>query len=237
MQTNVGTVLSVAGLLLLICAPVMGQSPSTATELWPAAKATIDFAPRLGVQVTLEKHNGEDVSLSQWKIGAIASYRMKRILTKHREDIDRENEYNLTVGSGYEFIQTEQGNGTKREHRLIIQGTPKYIPGAAVLVQDRSRLEFRWIDGAYNVRYRNKLTVDRAFRMNHFRFTPYASGELFWDRNRHTWNQNQYAFGVQLPYKKVLMLDTYYLRQNCTTCSQDPVSVIGFTVNFYLRRK
>ena len=134
-------------------------------------------------------------------------------------------------------MQTNQNDKIKREHRIILQATPKYIPGAGVLVQDRNRVEFRWNDGTYDFRYRNELTIDRPFKLSAFRFTPYAAGELFWDRNHHSWNQNQYAFGVQLPYKKRLMLDTYYLRQNCTTCNQDPLNVFGLTLNLYFRRK
>ena len=236
MQKHRTTLLIAVGLLLVTSEHVFGQS-SSATEVWPELRATFDVKPRIGVQAFFEKHNGEDASLSQWKVGAIVSYRMRRILTKHRDDIDHENEYNLAVGGGYEFVQTDQTNSTKREHRIMVQTTPKYIPGGGVLLQDRSRAEFRWVNGVYNFRYRNKLTADRAFKTSKFHFTPYVSGELFWDRNHHAWNENQYAFGVQLPYKKLLMLDTYYLRQNCTTCSPDPVGVFGMTLNFYFRNK
>lgn len=225
------------GLLLLVNGPALGQTSSTEKELWPAFRVNFSLQPRIGVQVFAEKHNGEDASLSQWKVGAIFSYRMSRILTRLRDDIDEENKYNLVVGGGYEFVQTDQTNSTKREHRVMVQATPKYIPGGGVLLQDRSRVEFRWVDGVYNFRYRNKLTADRPLKINKLRFTPYVSGELFWDRNHHAWTENQYAFGVQLPYKKLLMVDTYYLRQNCTTCSQDPVSVFGISLNFYFKRK
>ena len=231
------TLLVAVGLLLVISGHGFGQSSTAEKEMWSAVRANFDLKPRIGVQVSVEKHNGEDASLSQWKVGTIFSYRMSRILTKLRDDIDGENKYNLVVGGGYEFIHTDQTNGTKREHRVIIQTTPKFIPGGGVLLQNRSRGEFRWVDGVYNFRYRNRLTADRPLKINRVRFTPYASGELLWDRNHHAWNENKYAFGVQLPYKKRLMLDTYYLRQNCTTCSQDPVSVFGFSINFYFRRK
>ena len=229
--------LLVAICLLLVITEIAFGQPSPATEMWPEIRANFEIERRLGVQVFFEKHDGEDVSLTQWKVGSIISYRMSRIFDKHRDDIDHENQYNIVVGGGYEFVKTEQPSGTKREHRVMVQSTPKYIPGGGVLVQDRSRAEFRWVDGVYNFRYRNKLTVDRPLKINKFRFTPYVSGEMFWDRNHHAWNENQYAFGVQLPYKKLAMLDTYYLRQNCTTCSQDPISVFGITVNFYFRRK
>lgn len=232
------SVFVVVAVVLSMSCNTQAQTTTPANEFWPAINATFDLHSRVGVQVYAEKHNGEDVSLVQWKVGTLLSYRLKRILKTHREDIDEENEYNLVIAGGYEFVQTDQNvSSTKREHRVIVQSTPKYTPGAGFLLQNRNRAEFRWVDGTYNFRYRNKLIVDRAFKLNKFRFTPYAAGELFWDRNHHAWTENQYAFGVQLPYKKLLMLDTYYLRQNCTTCSQDPVSVFGIKLNFYFARK
>lgn len=237
MQKHRTTLLIAVGLLLVTGRYAFGQTSSAAKEVWPAVRANFDVGPRIRSQVFFERHDGEDVSLSQWKVGTILSYRMRRMLERHRDENDHENHYNLVAGGGYEFVETEQPSGTKREHRLMAQATPKYMPGGGVLVQNRSRAEFRWVDGVYNFRYRNKLTVDRPLKVNTFRFSPYASGELFWDRNHHAWNENQYAFGVQLPYKKLIMLDTYYLRQNCTTCSQDPVSVFGVSLNFYFKRK
>jgi hypothetical protein len=100
-------------------------------------------------------------------------------------------------------------------------------------VQDRSRIEFRWIDDTYNFRYRNKLIVERAFKLRKVRLSPFASGELFWDRNRKSWNQNQYAFGVRLPVKKIFGLDTYFMHQNCTTCTSKSINILGVTGNFY----
>ena len=69
-----------------------------------------------------------------------------------------------------------------------------------------------------------------------FRFTPYTSGELYYDRNQHSWNQNQYGLGLQFPYKKRLMLDIYLLHQNCTSCRQNSVNMIGATLNLYFRQ-
>jgi hypothetical protein len=47
------------------------------------------------------------------------------------------------------------------------------------------RIEFRWNAGTYDFRYRNRLTIDRPFKIKKLRFSPYAAGELFWDRNHH----------------------------------------------------
>jgi len=55
-----------------------------------------------------------------------------------------------------------------------------------------------------------------------FRFTPYTSAEAFYDGAKDSWDQEQYTAGVQWPYERRLMLETYYLRQNCTTLRPTP---------------
>ena len=228
---------SLIGLALLILSlkSSMAQTPDSDAEVWPKVSVTYDLGTRSRIQGYFEKHDGEDISLEQWKVGTLFSYRMKRMLRERLHEIDEENKYNFVVGGGYEFIQTDQNGSTKREHRIILQGSPKYLLPFKLLAQDRNRVEFRWVDSAYNFRYRNKLTVDRPLSVEKLRFTPYASGELFWDRNHHSWNENQYAFGVQFPYKKLFMLDVYYLHQNCTTCGEKSTNVFGISANFYFR--
>lgn len=221
--------------LLFIGLPSAAQSGSTApsTQAWGALNASFELSERTRITALFEKHNGEEGGYAQEKIGAVFSYRVKRVGTHLRGDIDKENEYNLILGAGYEFIATDQNGSSKREHRLLLQSTPKYVFGLGFLAQDRNRIEFRWNAGTYNFRYRNRLTIDRPFKISKVRFSPYAAGELFWDRNHHSWNETQYAFGVQWPYKKIFMLNTYYLRQNCTTCSTNPLNVAGITANLY----
>ena len=229
-----------AGLILLVvlsCGLAHGQTPEHFWEAWPSVKAAFELRPKMRLQLFGELENGEEFPFLQWKAGALFSYRMKRILGLRHADIDEEHDHALVVAGGYEYLNTAQGDKKKREHRIIIQATPRYVPGADISISDQNKVEFRWVNGAYDVRYRNKVTVDRPFKLNDFRFTPYASGELFYDRNHRSWNENRYAFGAQLPYKKRLMVDTFYLRQNCTTCSQNPLNVWGITLNLYFRRK
>ena len=107
-------------------------------------------------------------------------YRVKRMLKERHHEIDEENRYNLVVGGGYEFTQTDQNGSTKRGHRIILQASPRYVLPFKLLAQNLNCVEFRWVHSAYNFRYRNKLTVDRPLSVDKFRFTPYASGELFW---------------------------------------------------------
>src|SRR5262245_32915102 len=101
----------------------MAQTAGADAEIWPKVSVTYDLGTRSRIQGYFEKHDGEDVSLEQWKVGTMFSYRMKRMLQERRHEIDDENKYNLVVGAGYEFIQTDQNGSAKREHRIILQGS------------------------------------------------------------------------------------------------------------------
>jgi hypothetical protein len=214
----------------------MSQTPDTGWETRPKVVAEIDLLPRTRIETWGELEHGVNFSFQRWRTGAIVSRRLKPILKPHRHDINEEKEHHLVFGAGYEHLHTVQNGSLKIENRIITQVTPHYVPGAGVLLTDRNRAEFRWVNGAYDFRYRNKLVLERPLEIHGFVFIPYASGEIYYDRNHHDWNQSQYGFGVQFPYKRLLMVDTYLLHQNCTSCSQNPINMLGLTLNLYFRQ-
>jgi len=231
-----GVALTVFELFLMtLSSTAQSQNPEPANQVWGALNVSFELSERSRVTAFIEKHDGEEDALfKERKFGVLFGYRVRRLGKHLSSDNDKENEYNLVLAAGYEYIVTDQDKASSiHEHRLVLQATPKYAFGLGILAQDRNRLEFRWQDDGYDFRYRNRLTVERPFRIGKLRLSPYAAGELFWARNHHAWNENQYAFGVQWPVKTIFKLNTYYLRQNCTTCGTDPLNVLGLTANFY----
>jgi hypothetical protein len=218
-------------LLVLFSNEARSQTNTTVNEFWPAVKLNFDLPKGLRLQLIAERHDGEGEKKLQSKFGALVSFRMKRIAKNLLEGVDSEEGYYVTVGVGYERLQPSA------ENRLVIQATPRHMPGAGILITDRSRLEFRWLKSSYDFRYRNKLSVQRTFKIEKFRLTPHAYGEIYWARNLHAFNQNEYGFGVQIPYKHRFMVDTYLQRQNCNTCKQERVKVLGLSLNIFLGKK
>ena len=212
-----------------------GQSPDTGWETRPKVTASIELAPRTRVRTWGEFQHGTNFSFNRWRTGAMLSRHLEPILRLHRADIDQENEHYLVFGGGYEYLDTHQDDRTTIENRLFAEVTPQALV-ATVLVSNRNRGEFRWVNGAYDFRYRNKLVISDRLKFGALRFTPYGSAEIYYDRNHHSWNQSQYGFGVQFPYKKSLMLDTYLIHQNCTVCEPNPVNMAGITLNVYFRQ-
>lgn len=229
-RANATRFLSPLILIVLFSSYANPQTDSISKEFWPSFRVHFDL-PRTRLQLTFERHDGEDAKKLQSKFGAMFTFRMKRIVKNPLAGVDSEERYYVTVGAGYEHLQPSG------ENRLVIQTTPRYSPGAGFLLSDRSRMEFRWLKTSYDFRYRNKLTIQRSIKVGKLRFTPYASGEIYWGRNLHAFNENQYAFGAQLPFRYRIMLDTYVQRQNCNTCSREKVNIFGLTLNLFFGSK
>ena len=83
------------------------------------------------------------------------------------------------------------------------------------------------------MRYRNRFNLERDLTVGHLILTPYAYDEIFYDTQRGSWNQNRYAFGLQIPAGRHVVLDPYYLRKTSRGSSPALVNVAGFTVNLY----
>jgi hypothetical protein len=228
----------VIGLMIVafFSAPSTTQAQTT-TEFWPSVKAHFDVRPRIGLEIYGERQNGEELPSPDLKAGFKVSFRVKPLFKPLAGDLNPENQYLANMAVGYEYLRKSKNGQPAIENRLILESTPRYAPGAGFLFLNRNRMEFRWNDGTYDFRYRFKVTGQRAFKIDRFHFTPYGSGELFWDRNKHSWNENQYALGVHLPIRRRFMIDTYVPHQNCTTCGQRSVNAFGLTANIYLGKR
>src|SRR4029434_5133532 len=115
------------------------------------------------------------------------------------------------------------------ENRLAVEATPRYRLSERLLLTDRNRVEVRWVNGDYSTRYPNQIEAEYDAEVCGFRFTPYASAEFFYDITTSTWKQEWYSAGVEVPYRRLMMVDLYYLRQNCPGCTPDHLNVLGLT--------
>ena len=74
----------------------------------------------------------------------------------------------------------------------------------------------------YSTRYRNLAQGEYDISIHDFHFSPYASAEFFYNGATSSWDQEWYTAGIQWPYKRMLMIETYYLRQNHNMQSFQP---------------
>ena len=220
-------------MIAILSLPVSAQS-QTAGEFWPAIDVHYQFADSLRLLGFAGLKKGEEGHQQQWNTGLGLGYQWKDISKPHLKNIDPDKERTLLFGAGYEYLRTVSQK-PKSEDRFVLEAVPGFRPLSRLLVRDRNRVEFRWVNGVYSTRYRNNLSLDYDITAGEFRFTPYTSAEVFYDGAKDSWSQERYSAGVEWPYRRILMLQTYYLRQNCTTCSPAHLNVAGLSLNFFFR--
>jgi len=110
-----------------------------------------------------------------------------------------------------------------------------HLPWSLELAE-RNRFDLRVISDQFSWRYRNRLTLERSFKIKSFSFTPYARGEIYYVSTSGTWSKNTYSFGATFPIRKRLELESYYERENTTRGDPPHVNGFGTTLSIYFRR-
>ena len=224
--------------VLLICSHVgRAQESTTRKEVWPEIDVYINIKPKVRLYLlgTISKsvEDGELFNAQSYEaqVGAHVDY----IPSKH-----------LILRTGYRY-GTAVGDSDDgfREHRLLAEQTlRKMLPGD-FLLSDRNRQDFRFLNGDFSFRYRNRVTIERELPLFESRnITPYVSGEVFYDTRFGVWNRNRWAVGVQhslmrgpllkmvLP-KRQIILDLYFMRQNDSRSSSPHVNAFGASLAFH----
>ena len=213
----------------------LAQDSSTRNELWPEVDVYINLKPKLRLFLlgTTSKsvEDGEILKADAFEaqFGAHLDY----MPNKH-----------LTLRTGYRF-GTSLGDSDDefKEHRLLTEQTlHKSLPWR-MLLSDRNREDFRFVNGEFSFRYRNRVKLEKELELLRKRsIRPYIFGEGFYDTRYDVWNRTRFGGGVQIalkpgPFmkspKNQRVLDLYYIRQHDTRSSTTHVNGFGVVLAFY----
>lgn len=231
-------------LFLLLISTRIGtaQEPTTRDEFWPEIDVYINIKPkvRLFLLGTISK------SIEDGELRNAQSYEAQ--VGVHVDYIPNEH---LILRTGYRYGSAVGSNDDGfREHRLLTEQTLRKLLPGDLLLSDRNREDFRFINGDFSFRYRNRVTIEREIQLFDIpilrgrTITPYASGEIFYDTRYSVWNRNRLAVGVQQslrrgPLRKMLLpkeqiiLDLYFMRQNDSRSSTAHVNAFGASLAFH----
>ena len=217
--------------------PAKAQEPTTRSEFWPEIDVYIDVKPKVRLYLigTVSK------SVEDGEIRNAQGFESQ--IGAHIDYIPNEH---IILRTGYRFgTSLGKTDDPFKEHRLLTEQTlRKLIPGE-LLLSDRNREDFRFVNGDFSFRYRNRVTIEREFHLFKQRtITPYVSGEIFYDTRYDIWNRNRLAAGLQTslrrgPIRKMLLpksqviLDLYYMRQNDSRSETQHVNGVGAALAFY----
>lgn len=193
----------------MLSATAIAQEGSDTTEqFWPEIDVFVHVSPkvRLFFLATVTKSQ-ETRQAFEGQVGAHVDFLVNK---------------NLFFRTGYRRgFELGDSSESFKEHRLLLEQTYKLFPRGGLTLSDRNRVDVRWVNDAFSVRYRNRLTLEREFTLKRRSLTPYSSIEVYYDSRFDTWNRNRYAFGLQfsllprgplrdlLSHRKSVILDFY----------------------------
>ena len=145
----------------------------------------------------------------------------------------------LVLRAGYRYVFSLAETDPFKEHRPIAEQTFRQQLPLNILLSDRNREDFRFVNGDFSFRYRNRLTLEREFLLPGRSITPYGSIEVYHDSRFKVWDRNRLTVGVQVQLKKALpllsritprkqfLLNVYYAKQNDSRSEPHHLHTIG----------
>ena len=225
-----------AGFVLLLLFTTI-ESPLTAqiqsVQGWPEVDAylSLNSNVRLSFFAAATRENREGTSA---EIGPNIDFYFKPLVKLKRItvfELDPSKSRLLTLRLGYRYMPETNG---PTEHRGLIEATGRYPLVRGVLLSDRNRVDFRFIDGEFAWRYRNRISAERTVSIRSYHFIPYLRAEAYYDSNFQKWSRTAETAGCVFPFRKRYEVEPYYEHQNETgTAPNRQVNALGLVFSMY----
>jgi hypothetical protein len=136
-----------------------------------------------------------------------------------------------TLRLGYRYSDTPPDDGQigKVQNRLLVEVTGRQYLWS-ILVSDRNGFDWRWINGQYSTRYRNRLRIEHTGTIGSYQITPYANAEVIYLVSGGYWNQIRYQAGLVLPVIRHVSTEIYYNRSHLWNPKPGNINALGLKV-------
>lgn len=223
-------------LAAISCPTPAAQTPApqgAQAEWWPEIDTYVKLNERMNLKFEASRTT-DGINYSSADIGPTLQFTLKPILRRKLEVNNPAKRKYLTFAIGYRYIPTLN---KPSENRVEVELTPRYAFPGSLLLSNRNRIDIRDINQEWSWRFRERLTLERNFRIGKIFLGPYAQGEMFYDSRYAIWNRNIYEFGFTLGLCRWLDLKPYYAHQNDSRASIPHVNAAGLTASLYFRNK
>lgn len=183
------------------------------------------FLPEVDTFLTLNPHvrtylqakdDREGGDSTQFTFGPSVEFYLKPLL-KLKDvtlfDLNDAESRPLVLESGYRIITAPD---TPDQSRMIEAVTTHLPLVLKMLAADRNRVDLDWKAGKFTWRYRNRLTLQRAFPVGSYHFIPYLAAEPFYESQYSKWSTTDLYVGSQFPVGKHVQFNVYYEHENDT---------------------
>jgi hypothetical protein len=191
---------------------------------------------RLWLQAKETAENGNPVTA---EFGPSLDFYLKpqsRLVEITTFDLDDSKSRPLILSIGYRYLPTPDSPPTNRMEPVATINMP--IPKVRLLVTDRNRADLDWQGGGFTWRYRNRLQIERTFKIGSYHLSPYGSAEFYYSSQYSKWSDTALYIGCLFPIGKHFQFDPYYEHQNSTGNSPNQVlNQFGLILNMFFARR
>lgn len=203
-----------ATLVLWIGLAAAAHAQKPVTELWP----------ELDVYWQPARHQRSFLELSD---------KTEREGPTHQATIGLYQDYtNLPLfylRGGYRFTFSVR-DASYRESRIVTEGTVTAYSTRLVRLLNRTRLEFRIVNGEYSYRIRDRVQFQRMSQASKgLRLSPYGTFEPYYDSRYNTIARIAGRIGTEARLGGPVGIDLYIARQNNTRSDPRYVNALGIT--------
>jgi len=220
--------------LSLAAARVEAQSPvQHQDQFWPEADYYQKLTDRTRLFVLASYSFGGDAGQQDQQYGINYDVNVKRPTffrdTLGAEALDDDRRQWLQLRFGYRYFETIESPEVTVQNRLLAELT---IRGGVMglLTADRNGFDWRWTNGVWSTRYRNRLDFQRPLTAGHYTFTPYSNVEVYYVLGRSGFNAVKWEFGAELPVAAHFTAIPYFGIQNTWGSSPVYTDAFGLTV-------
>lgn len=207
------------------------QEPEPVKQIWPEVDVYVPLNEKFRLFFLATTTKAEETrDNTEGQVGAHIDYHVTS---------------RISLRAGYRYGFSLGGSDPFKEHRIVFEQTLRQPLPLDLLLSDRNREDLRWVNGEFSARYRNRLTLEREFKLLNRQITPYGSAEVYYDSRFKTWNRNRFALGTQIALKhgaplislihpkKQFVLDLYLMRQNDSRSQPSRVRALGVAFSIY----
>jgi hypothetical protein len=131
--------------------------------------------------------------------------------------------------AGYRFTFSTR-DASYRESRIVGEGVLTAYSSDMVRLLNRTRVELRWVNGAYSYRVRDRLHFQRlAAKGSRFALAPYGTFEVYYDSREASISRVAGRIGSEARLGGPVSIDVYIARQNNLHSTPRYVNALGIT--------
>lgn len=201
---------------------------------------TLQFLPEIDLDHKLNpkvrfvfqaKETREAGDPTQAEIGPSVEFNIKPLISlKSISIFDLENRF-AVFSIGYRYLPSPDKPTVNRMLPIATFNLP--LKGGMVIA-DRNRGDLDWSNGDFTWRYRNRLSLERGFKIHTYQLKPYARAEFFYESKYKKWGTTALSAGCSLPVGKRVQFDPYYRHQNNTgPTPNQQLNQLGLIVSLY----